>query len=589
MTPHHDGSGLYVSHDAPALGDTVTLFVRTVAADGVRRLWARTTPDGEPRFDRAVVDRRVSPFAGGPVETWWRVDVEVRNPLTRYRFLLDGPGGYRWLTAAGVVGHDVPDATDFRLVAFAPPPAWSADAVVYQIFPDRFARSGPVREAPSWAIPCEWDTPVIGRGPETPRQWYGGDLDGIAAHLDHVADLGANTVYLTPIFPSRSNHRYDATSFEHVDPVLGGDTALGRLADAVHARGWRLVGDLTTNHTGVGHPWFAADRDELYYVDPSLPHGYEAWAGVPSLPKLDWGSDELRSRMGRTVRHWLDRLDGWRIDVANMTGRRGADDHTHAAAAYLRAEALAARADALLVAEHGHDATGDLDADGWHGTMNYAGFTRPLWTWMCRPEIPFLGVPVSTPRLGGAAVVDTMRAFAARMSWRSLTTSWNLLGSHDTPRFRTVTGSADLVEVGAGLLATMPGVPMVFAGDEWGLEGTNGEDARRPMPWDGPADKLTYDRYRSLLRLRRSSDALRHGGLRWVHAGEDALVYLRETAAERLLILAARAPGAPSTLPGVGAGTNVYGGAPDLAPGRGGGVPLAVDGPTFQAWRLDGH
>ena len=108
---------------------------------------------------------------------------------------------------------------------------------------------------------------MIGRGPETPRQFYGGDLDGIAEHLDHIADLGANTVYLTPIFPARSNHRYDAASFDEVDPLLGGDAALDRLAGAVHERGMRLLGDITTNHTGDAHPWFTGmDRKDLYYV-----------------------------------------------------------------------------------------------------------------------------------------------------------------------------------------------------------------------------------------------------------------------------------------------------------------------------------
>ena len=120
--------------------------------------------------------------------------------------------------------------------------------MVYQIFPDRFARSAAAadRPLPDWAIPCDWDTPVAVSRPETPYQFYGGDLDGIIERLDHIAGLGANTVYLTPVFPARSNHRYDAAAFDRVDPLLGGDEALRRLADAVRARGWRLIGDLTT-------------------------------------------------------------------------------------------------------------------------------------------------------------------------------------------------------------------------------------------------------------------------------------------------------------------------------------------------------
>ena len=163
-----------------------------------------------------------------------------------YRWLLDGvPDGYQWLNGEGLHAHDVTDAADFRLTTHAAPPSWAQDAVLYQIFPDRFAKSVD-RPVPAWAVPQRWDDPVIGNGPETPYQLYGGDLDGITAHLDHIASTGANTVYLTPVFPARSNHRYDASTFDVVDPQLGGDAALARLSDALHARGMRLLGDLTT-------------------------------------------------------------------------------------------------------------------------------------------------------------------------------------------------------------------------------------------------------------------------------------------------------------------------------------------------------
>ncbi len=131
---------------------------------------------------------------------------------------------------------------------------------MYQVFPDRFARSAAAddREAPGWAEPAAWDDPVAHVGPSTSRQFYGGDLAGVAEHLDHLVDLGVNLLYLTPVFPARSNHRYDALSFDHVDPLLGGDEALAALVEAAHARGIRVIGDLTTNHSGDAHEWFQA-------------------------------------------------------------------------------------------------------------------------------------------------------------------------------------------------------------------------------------------------------------------------------------------------------------------------------------------
>ncbi|MFD8556084.1 alpha-amylase family glycosyl hydrolase [Streptosporangium canum] len=195
-----------------------------------------------------------------------------------------------------------------------------------------------------------------------------------------------------------------------------------------------------------------------------------------------------------------------------MTGRLRRADHAHEVARRIRRVLAAESPDGLLVAEHAHDATGDLDADGWQGTMNYAGFTRPAWSWLRGPEVrlPFLGVPAEVPRIGGGDAVATMRAFSSLVSWRALTHSWSILGSHDTARIRTVCGGDPaLVEVAAGLMFTLPGTPMVFAGDEIGLEGAWGEDSRRTMPWDRPErwDHGTFGVYRDLVALRRSEPA----------------------------------------------------------------------------------
>jgi alpha-glucosidase len=594
MIPHHDGSARYVSNPEPALGETVSVFVRVPAGNLVQRIHVRSVRDGEPVFASAVLDRR---DAGGE---WWRAEVEVRNPVTPYRFLIrTATGAVRWLTAGGLTSYDVPDATDFRLVAHAPAPAWSRDAIIYQIFPDRFGRSAAAagRPTPDWAVRCDWDTPVEGHGPLAATQLYGGDLDGIAARLEHIADLGANTVYLTPFFPARSNHRYDGSDFGSVDPLLGGDQALVRLSEAVHARGMKLIGDLTTNHTGDGHAWFRDEKEFYYWKSPDE---YESWLGVPSLPKLNWGSEELRRRFRRMAQHWLTYpygLDGWRIDVANMTGRRAADDWTREVAALLHGAVRQVRPDALLVAEHGHDSTRDLDADGWQGTMNYAGFTRPVWSWLRADEVPFpdfLGVPGDIPFRDAAELVATMTAFSAQASWRAMTHSWQILSSHDTPRIRSVVGGPERQEVAAGLLFTLPGTPMIFAGDELGLTGTNGEHSRTPMPWNATDgwDMRTLARYRALARLRGGTPALRDGGLRWVHADGDLLVFLRENTDDTVLVAARRAAGSPVRVTGLAPhawGDNLYGGAEPLKAGVDGSIEIDGDGPTFQVWSVRQH
>jgi alpha-glucosidase len=594
--PHHDGSDAYVLERPDELGDEAVVRVRTPrgAAEDVVLRYVR---DGEPRAVRAQVDEE------NERETWWRAAFPVTNPSTPYRWLLVGADeSWTWLNGLGAVRHDVPDADDFVL-ALGDGPAWHLSSVVYEIFPDRFARgtSGPEPQAPGWAIAREWDEPPTGRGPGTPHEWFGGDLHGIREHLDHVESLGANVVYLTPIFPAPSNHRYDATTFEQVDPLLGGEEALVALLDAAHARGMRVLGDLTTNHTGNTHEWFlAAQADanaperELYYFDPELPGGYESWLGIPFLPKLDWRSAELRARMSGVARRWLDAgFDGWRIDVASMTGRYRGLELTREVARLLRGVLTD---DELLVAEHAHDFRPDLDGTGWHGAMNYSGVLRPVWTWLLadapasEQRRSFWGLPVGVPRSTGAAAVAAMRAFRAGIPWQALLHSWALVDSHDTARFRTVAGSRERMLVGVGIQMTSPGVPMVFAGDELGLEGEWGEDARRTMPWQRPEtwDSVLLGEYRRLIALRRSSDALARGGIRYAHIGDDAVAYLRETGSERLLCLAVRADTNPLRLSLDELGCRelepLVGGA--CGSGPQGMVSLPSEGPSFHVWRL---
>ncbi|NUR78809.1 MAG: glycoside hydrolase family 13 protein [Thermoleophilia bacterium] len=545
--PHHDGSDLHVIERPDELGGEAVVRLRLPRGTSADRVLLRYERDGEPRGVEATVDEETE------TDVWWRAEFPLANPVTRYRWLLSGgTAGYAWVNAVGRTAHEVADSDDFVITAGRWGPEWHLDSVVYEVFPDRFASSGLEVAPPEWAVPRGWGELPTGRGRPTPYELYGGDLRGIEQRLDHVESLNANVIYLTPFFPATSTHRYDATTFDHVDPLLGGDDALRSLADAAHARGIRLLGDITLNHTGYRHEWFeraradatAPERD-FYYFDDSIPGGYESWLGHRTLPKLNWLSDELRVRFSQVLQRYLELgLDGWRIDVANMVGRYRDLDLNRDVSKWTRQQV----GEALVIAEHGHDFRPDLALRGWHGVMNYSGFLRPLWTWLLRddpdPEQQrqFWGIAVGVPRLDGAAAVAALRRFRAGVPWESVLHSWNLLDSHDTARFRTIAGTAERHLVGIGLQMTLPGVPMIFAGDELGLEGAWGEDARRTMPWGGQWDEAFVGEVRALTRLRRSLPALARGGLRFVHVAPDAIAFLRETKDERLLVLAQRTP-----------------------------------------------
>jgi alpha-glucosidase len=254
------------------------------------------------------------------------------------------------------------------------------------------------------------------------------------------------------------------------------------------------------------------------------------------------------SVVGRYLRPPFE-LDGWRIDVAHMTGRFAADDYNAAVARAVR-ETIDVTG-GLLVGEHFYDVYNDQLGDGWQSIMNYQGFIKPLWSWLAPPDTPlgFADLPVPIPRRSARNVVATMRDFDGSVPWPLFTRQWNMLGSHDTARIATVAGDPALVEVGAVWLFTYPGIPAIFAGDEGGAVGRNGEHSRTTMPWHqiaaggGPRwDGAAFQRYRSLIRLRRASAALQDGGLRWAVVERDAVAFLRETPDERLLVVLARAP-----------------------------------------------
>ena len=447
---------------------------------------------------------------------------------------------------------------------------------MYQIFPDRFARSSgsdaggspedraadqaaPDRAAaPDWAVPCSWDTtPVEGAGPQTPYQFYGGDLGGVIEKLDHIQQLGADVIYLTPFFPARSNHRYDASTFAFVDPLLGGDQALVELVEAAHARGLKVMGDLTANHSGDAHEWFRRalaepDSEEAGYYYFNDDHtGYESWYGVPSLPKLNWTSEGLRERFvladDSPVARWLKppfNLDGWRIDVGNMTGRLGATDLNHDVARLIADRVREINPDAALLAEATNDAAPDFSGEHWHGAMTYSNFTRPLWSWLAgdAAHVNFFGTPLPGPnRTGAEDFLATHLDLAAAFSWDVRQQNMNALNSHDTARAATVMIDGGQ-RLGAVLMFTLPGVPVVFAGDEFGLKGHNGEASRTPMPWNDPDRVLAdlRDDYAALAGLRRDQPALTGGGIRWLHAHGDALAFVREAAGSSVLVVVAR-------------------------------------------------
>jgi alpha-glucosidase len=397
--------------------------------------------------------------------------------------------------------------------------------LVYQIFPDRFAIGGGLSSAEKLARPefagfekaPSWNA----RPRPTARELFGGDLDGIAEKLDHVTSLGASAVYLTPVFDAPSSHRYDTRDFRSVDARLGGDAAFDRLASATRAASLGLILDAVFNHTGEEHPWLH-DRGDFY---ARLPDGRPVpWRGHGHLPELRLEEGELRHELitgeRSVVRTWLRRgATGWRIDCANDCG--------------IEACRLVTRVAAEEGAPHGvvgelwSWAAPYLRSGALDGTMNYC--FREVVLALLRAEI--------APEQASA----TLEAIARDYPLPGLLRSWNLLGSHDTPRVRTLLGERS----GAAfvLAFTFPGVPFVYYGDEVGLEGGEDPDCRRAMPWDRSVwDHALLERLRLLATLRRELRALREGDYLPLPA-PGAVAFARTTSDPRETVVVVVNPG----------------------------------------------
>ena len=427
-------------------------------------------------------------------------------------------------------------------------PAWARDIVYYYIFPERF-RNGDPRNDPRPGANTFHDASVESHGnwlekPFVPRSgdgsddrygndFFGGDLAGITAKLDYIAELGANTLYLTPIFAAASNHKYDTADYRNVDAHFGGNAAFARLARAARQRGLRIVLDTSLNHSGSDSIYF--DRYAKYpgvgafdggRIHPESPYAswyrfdpagqtpdrqYRGWAGSQDLPELDKSAPGYRDFAYRgdnaIMKLWLDRgASGWRMDVAPWIP----DDFWRE----WRTAVKGHRADALTICETQFESSKFLLGDEFDATMNYV-----------------FRDAVEAYANGGDARVAYRNLELLREAYppQALFAMMNLLSTHDSPRAlydfgwrdehadaATIALAKQRLRLAAFFQMVYPGAPAVFYGDEAGV--TGGEDPfnRVTYPWPdrgGRPDQQLRATYRRLIALRRGHAVLRHGSL----------------------------------------------------------------------------
>lgn len=519
---HHRTSlrGLQHAHDLsprdPLPGERVTVTVRVGHdMDAQHVVCYYTTDDTEPLGTRGVADHGYAlplerteviwdTLAWGYVSLWQgTLPAQAEGTVVRYQIgawsgegrevFADWPNVQATAERASSAffrGQPLPDTplgdpSQRHTFAFGidrlAPPDWARKSVIYQVFVDRFYPG----HGKEWLQTTDL------------RAFCGGTLWGLIEKLDHVSDLGADCLWLSPIFPSPSHHGYDATDMEHVEPRLGGDDALRALVDEAHRRGIRVLLDFVCNHISDKHPIFQEAR-----ANPASPHrdwftfddsefGYRTFFAVRSMPQVNHTHPGARAWMIDTARYWLREfdVDGYRLDYANGPGPDFWTDFWRACKAekpdcYCFGEVVDAP-----VAQRAY--VGRLD-----GCLDF-----------------FAGDAIRRTLALGRWTEEHMERFLARHAafFPDTFLMPTFIDNHDMDRFVFLAGGdKQALMRAAALQMRLPGPPIIYYGTEVGLcqsrstrEGMGLHVCRVPMAWGEEQDQELLAYYKELIRGRR--------------------------------------------------------------------------------------
>ena len=392
-------------------------------------------------------------------------------------------------------------------------PEWVKTAACYQIFPERFAIGNSDKDLSY--VNTKWGVKP------TPKSYYGGDLTGIREHLDYLVDLGVNVLYMTPVFCSPTNHKYEITDYETVDPAFGGNEALKDLIEDAHKLGIKVMLDGVFNHCSCRHPFFLDaqknGKNSPYYdwffwkEDGS----YLTFGSVKTMPKLNTGNSEVIRYFSDVAVMWMRDYgaDGWRLDVS--------DEISHKFLRAFRDAVIAQNPEAIIIGEDWHRAVRYLNGDEYDGIMNY-GVTKA-----CLDLLAFHTIDSNAFR---DRIVRLYHTYSIAANQKMM----NLLGSHDTDRFLTrVKGDASRFRTAAAIMFFYPGIPCVYYGDEIGMEGGYDPDCRRTFRWNEDSwDEETRNLIKKLMKLKK--EPALSDGIFGVEEEDGIITFTRSAAKQKL-------------------------------------------------------
>ena len=516
----------------------------------------------------------------GEDHEWWECDfTPEQSGLYFYRFEIDTWRGTLGITSrfggeSGIDEFGAPEGECWQLTVFESQyqiPDWLSGGIMYQIFPDRFYRSGTTKyNVPQdrylhqrWGSQPEWRPNH--QGEITNSDYFGGDLEGIIQKLDYLQSLGITCIYLNPIFEAHSNHRYDTADYTKVDPLLGSKEDFKRLCKEANKRGIHIMLDGVFNHTGSDSIYFnrkgryqtlgAYQSQESPYYDwyqfYQWPEQYACWWNFETLPNVNEANETYNAYINGTdgvIQTWLKAgADGWRLDVADELPDLFLDDITKAA--------KQVKPTSMILGEVWEDAS---------NKMAYGQRRRYL---LGKQLDSVMNYPFREAIIGfltgknPAEMMELIMTVLEHYPPGAIHLLMNHIGTHDTEGILTVLGGEPLngrdrewqsrtklsqeqrsrglalLKLASLMQYTLPGIPCVYYGDEAGMEGYRDPFNRGCFPW-GHEDAELVNWYRSLGKIRHSCEVLKQGTLEPYYADDDCFVYVRsdEAVGQKLLV-----------------------------------------------------
>lgn len=407
-------------------------------------------------------------------------------------------------------------------------PEWFKTGIVYHVFVDRFNNDD-----------CSLEDVF-----KLLFEVRGGNLRGIINKLDYLKDLGVSTILLSPIFESKTHHKYDTEDYMKIASDYGDLDTFKELIAELKKRDMHIILDGVFNHSGSNSIYFNkyGNHDELgayqskesryypWYKFNSFPDDYESWQGIDTLPAHDQTNEDfldfLLFNEDSVVNYWMNLgIDGWRLDAADLLS----DEFLGKLYGVVKKN----NPDSVIVGELWNDAT------------NFRFHSDNEWhKFVCGNEIesvidyPMHGLMIEyskgnhTPQTFKRGFYSLMENYPKEYFYSLL----NFLGTHDIERvYFLLEGKFDLIKLAILLSLTLPGVPLIYYGDEAGLDGGKDPDNRRPMPWSNFNQEI-YNHYSSLCKIRNSYDAFKKGSISFVE-NESLLIYKRSYGDENIYVV----------------------------------------------------